>query len=664
MIRVGYMRRTQKREHWMNAASAFALMHGIELFHFTENKINFEDKSILGEFWDVKNACFIEKKTPFPHIIQDNRFKTSPNVRARLRKSGVILTWTSLGGKIKIDEILRGSSVEKYLIDTFNYDDINIADTIDQYKKLIIKPLNASLGNGVYKLSKSTNDSYIIHTNHEEKEISCEDFKEYDGLFRNKQYIVQEYVDSRTVAGNPFDIKVYLIRSGKDGGWNHLNPLPRLGSSLGVISNVAAGGNALHFSDKFLEEEFGENWLEVKQEMQELIEKLPAALQKGYKRTLNSLGLDIGFDKRTNKPKLFEVNGTINLTPYKMEMCEEQMHLYKQLYKERQKNNLNIKPQNPINIGDNSLYIDCYYTHYESLKPSLETLTTLEKNSRNFKRIVVLGDIAETGHHSYQDIGRLITNSNVDILICCGALAKNIAEIVRGLSSMKVFDTIDIKDTAKTLSQVVKPHDAVLFKGNLPGGLETVVDKVFGTNLCSQKNGKLHKEFMVTDEIEVFIYRDAEYANIHKYIGEQKSIQIPNTIKDFPVEVIGKEAFAKNENIRKVTLPPTLTKINSRAFYKCINLKRVELPNQITKIGSKAFSRCRNLREVIIPSNILHIADNAFEKCSKLTMVGEQGSYAQSYAQINEIKFLTNKQFKRLKIKRALKRKLKSIIRP
>jgi len=658
------MRKYEKRPDWMHAANAFALMHGIELFHFTEDKIDFGDKSILGEFWDVEHACFVEKRTPFPDIIQDNRFKTSPKVRLRLRKSGVILTWTSLGGKIKIDKILRESSIKKYLIDTFNYDDINIADTIDQYKEVIIKPLDASLGAGVYKLSKSNNNSYIMHTNHEEKEIACEDFKEYDGLFRGKQYIVQEYVDSRTTSGNPFDIKVYLIRSGKDGSWKQLNPLPRLGSPLGVISNVAAGGNALHFLDKFLEEEFGENWLEVKQEMQELIEKLPEALQNGYTNPLNSLGLDIGFDKRTNKPKLFEVNGTINLTPYKMEMCAEQMHLYKQLYKEQQEKNLNTKPQNPINVGGNRLYVDCYYTHYESLKSSLKTLASLEKDSPNFKRILVLGDIAETGHHTYQDIGKLIIDSNIDILICCGVLAKNIAEIFKDSSTIKIFSTIDIEDTAKLLSQVLEPLDAVLFKGSLSGGLEIVADKVFGTNLFSKESEKFHKECIVSNGKEVFIYPEAGYCSINKYIGEEKSIVIPNTIEDFPVEIIGKEAFTKNENIRKITLASTLTRIDCRAFYKCVNLKRVELPHQITMIDSKAFSRCKNLKEIFIPSNILHIANNAFEKCPKLMIIGEQGSYAQTYAQINGIKFLTNRQFKKLELKRGLKRKLKSIIRP
>ena len=139
IIRVGYMRKADmNREDWMTAANAFALMHGIELFHFTDDKIDFENKNILGEFWDEDKFCFVEKITPFPHIIQDNRFKVLPKVREKLRKSGVILTWISLGGKVKVDRVLRNSPVKKYLIDTFNYDEVDIADMLDKYNKIII----------------------------------------------------------------------------------------------------------------------------------------------------------------------------------------------------------------------------------------------------------------------------------------------------------------------------------------------------------------------------------------------------------------------------------------------------------------------------------------------------------------------------------------------
>lgn len=365
MISVGYMRRTKERKTWMDTASAFALMHGIELFHFTMDQIDFENQSILGEFWDVEKGCFIKKKTPFPHIIQDNRFETPLKLRKKLIESGVILTWVNLGGKLKVDRILRESPVKKYLIDTFNYNDINLLDVLEQYQEVIIKPFNSSLGKGVYKLSKS-NDHYIIHTAHERKEISHQDLLEYDKMFKEKRHIVQEYVDSRTLVGHPFDIKVYLIRSGKDGSWNHLNLLPRLGAASGVVSNVGAGGNAFLFPDKFLEGEFGEDWLDIQKEMQELMEIVPAALQKGYERTLNSLGLDIGIDRRTNQLKLFEVNGTINATPYKMEMCVEQMHLYKQLYKESQtktkqtkhevKNDYAFKKRCEINLDADETY--------------------------------------------------------------------------------------------------------------------------------------------------------------------------------------------------------------------------------------------------------------------------------------------------------------------
>lgn len=493
VIRVGYMRSDRgKFRDWMYAASAFALMHEIEFFYFTPSKIDFETETILGKFWDIDKGCFIEKSTPFPYIVNNNRFKVPLGTQKKLMESGVVLTWVNLGGKLKVDEILRQSPIKKYLIDTFNCGDIDILDVIDQYKEVVVKPLDSLSGRRVYKISKLGDDIYAIHTKHETKEISRQDLLEYGNTFKRDGYIVQEYVDSRTASGNPFDIKFYLIRSGKNGTWNHLNPLPRLGSPLGVVSNVSAGGNALLFPDKFLKEEFGENWKDIKQEMKELVESVPEALQKGYDRTLNTLGLDIGIDKRTNKLKLFEVNGTINGTPNKMELAAELMHLYKQLYKEMQD-------------GDQGLALKEKVTRYNQ--------------------------ITDVFHHE-------------------------------------------------------------------------------------------------------------KYGQIRKYIGDKKIIKLLTTVNGYPVKVIEKSAFRNNKKITKVTVGANVAKIQSRSF-----------------------AGCKALKEVILPPGIEFIADDAFEGCSKLTMIGQKGSFAQEYARKHDIKFLNMNQYKRIKARRRIRRRLKLIIK-
>lgn len=646
MIRVGKMRKSKELSKWGGTASAFALMHGIELFHFTEDKIDLENKAILGEFWDVDKSCFVEKVVSFPHIIDDHRFWPSKKMRRALLKSNVTLTWVDLGDKTKVNEILRGSSVDEYLIDTFDYADVDISEIIEQYNEVIIKPRGARSGKGIYKLSK-LNDIYILHNGHEKVELSFQDFSEYDRMFKEGNFIVQEYINSCTKAGNPFDVKVYLIRSGKDGSWNSLQYLPRLGSPLGVVSNVAGneGGNVLLYTNKFFQEEFGEDWKKVKYEMSKLVVRAPKILQKGYKRTLNTLSLDIGFDKKTNTPKLFEVNGTINSIPSLLKMYAEQVHMHKQLYKEMQGKN---KPQNHISVGGNRLYFDSDYNE------------AFEKtNIRNTKSIVVLGEIAE------KDVGQLVINSNIDIVICCDNVTKNISDIIKRQPFTAVFNTTNIEDTSKVLSQIVEPHDTILFKGYHSNGIEIIADKVFGLNLYANVRGKNQREDIIVDDCEADIYFNAKHAIIQKYLGQKGDVQLPSAIKDFSVHSIGKMSFAENEQLKRIVCSSTIVRIDQRAFYECTNLEHIELPkdlrvigedafrgctqlrkitipDRVIEIGSKAFAGCVKLEEVRIPSATLSIASDAFEGCNELEVICDRNFYEQKKVQTKGVQFFTN----------------------
>jgi len=595
-------------------------MYGIELFHFTEDDIDFNNKVILGEFWDVGKGHFVKKVTPFPHIVQDIRFQTAPEVRPKLMENGVLVMHVPLENKFKQDKILRESpmaEIKKYLIETFNYDEADPLELVNKYKEIIIKPLNAAFGKGVYKLSKLENeDTYRLHYEHEAKEISSEDFKKYDEIFRNKQYIVQEYVDSRTNKGHPFDIKAHLIRT-VDGSWKNLGNLPRIGSELGVVSNTDTGGNTLGKSDRFLEEEFGENWLEVKQEMETLIDILPKALQLGYDRTLTTLGLDIGVNRKTRMPKLFEVNGTINPTRYRVETCQGLIALHKQFHKERLQAGEPM-PQEFIVAGNNKLYFDC------------NGVEALKKENPQVKTFVILGETSK------ESVGHLVLSPEVEAIICCDNVPKDISAGIERCSSAKVIKTTSIEEASETLAKMINKQDKVMLQGSHPNGIEMVADKVLGTNLASLRRKRRNMN-VNGFRIEVV---DAFSGRIKKYHGSRRFLQIPDTMGDLSIREIGKEAFAAKEELRKVVLPPSAK-----------------------KIASHAFLNCKSLQEAIILSNVKSIASNAFEGCLELTIIGENGSYAQTYAQGQNIKFLTTLQYKQLQFKKRVKRKLKRMMK-
>ena len=78
------------------------------------------------------------------------------------------------------------------------------------------------------------------------------------------------------------------------------------------------------------------------------------------------------------------------------------------------------------------------------------------------------------------------------------------------------------------------------------------------------------------------------------YNGEGGDILIPEG-----VEVIGEEAFQKNNSVTSVTFPEGVKEIESSAFEDCAALRRVYIPRSLTRFDAAAFSGA-GVREVHI----------------------------------------------------------------
>ena len=91
---------------------------------------------------------------------------------------------------------------------------------------------------------------------------------------------------------------------------------------------------------------------------------------------------------------------------------------------------------------------------------------------------------------------------------------------------------------------------------------------------------------------------------------------IPDAIAGLPVTTIGNYAFA-NSAVTSVTIPASLTSIQSNAFYQCTSLVSGALPAGVTSIGYGAFAYTA-LTNLLIPANLTSIGDGAFGGCTAL----------------------------------------------
>ena len=147
-----------------------------------------------------------------------------------------------------------------------------------------------------------------------------------------------------------------------------------------------------------------------------------------------------------------------------------------------------------------------------------------------------------------------------------------------------------------------------------------------------------------------FTYEDNDDGGITitGYTGSDTEVVIPTKIDGNSVKTIGDEAFYDCSSLTSVTIPDSVTSIGEGAFDYCEGLTDVTIPDSVTSIGSSAFFGCSSLTSVTIPDSVTSIGDWAFYKCSNLTIKGKKGSYAETYANENDIpftSFLTNESF-------------------
>ena len=113
-----------------------------------------------------------------------------------------------------------------------------------------------------------------------------------------------------------------------------------------------------------------------------------------------------------------------------------------------------------------------------------------------------------------------------------------------------------------------------------------------------------------------------------------KKVDLPDSIKTIP-----QRCFYDCTALTEIKLPSMLSDIGTSAFWQCGSLKSVTIPGNVTEISDRAFAYCTALDEVTIPESVKTISDSAFNGSTNVTIYGVAGSYAETFAKNNSIKF-------------------------
>ena len=94
------------------------------------------------------------------------------------------------------------------------------------------------------------------------------------------------------------------------------------------------------------------------------------------------------------------------------------------------------------------------------------------------------------------------------------------------------------------------------------------------------------------------------------------SISLPEGVKS-----IGIDAFYGCAALTSISLPKELTSIGERTFCLCAALTSISLPKGVTSIGREAFSSCAALTSISLPEKLTSIGSSTFHGCKALTSI-------------------------------------------
>ena len=148
------------------------------------------------------------------------------------------------------------------------------------------------------------------------------------------------------------------------------------------------------------------------------------------------------------------------------------------------------------------------------------------------------------------------------------------------------------------------------------------------------------------------------YTSAFSNCSALEMLELPNSVTK-----LGDQVFSNCDSLTTVILSDSVTSMGTNVFYDCDALTSVKLGSGITTLPESTFEHCDALESIVIPRRVTTIGNNAFKNCvkftsitiprsvtsissnvfsypAKMTIYGVAGTYAETFANANSIKFV------------------------
>lgn len=111
---------------------------------------------------------------------------------------------------------------------------------------------------------------------------------------------------------------------------------------------------------------------------------------------------------------------------------------------------------------------DCYNANLDSMKSAIGYLGSL----RDTRKIAILGDMLELGDYGevlHRELGKVVVNNNIDILITVGSLTKYTCDeaLKNNFNKDNLYSFDNNQDALIKIKKIIEKNDAILIKSSL-----------------------------------------------------------------------------------------------------------------------------------------------------------------------------------------------------
>jgi len=142
-------------------------------------------------------------------------------------------------------------------------------------------------------------------------------------------------------------------------------------------------------------------------------------------------------------------------------------------------------------------------------------------------------------------------------------------------------------------------------------GIQEHYDRI--EHLCSKQVQKTFFKSLSKEESNLTEEEKEARETCKKYLDK---VVIP---EGMDLKRLGKRLFESNFVLKEVVLSDSVTEIDERAFFMCSNLTEFSAP-KLETIGDDAFWGCDNLKKLTLPATVTQIGKDAFKGCNNLTI--------------------------------------------